>query len=231
MKSKTKLNYRRVSGFTVGILVSVLAIYILFIPQNSWMKAAGPMNIGHEELECEECHRPATGTVRQQLQANLQYALGNRDNLVDVKNLPVRNEDCVACHRRPKDNHPVFRFFEPRFKKARQKLQPQHCNSCHQEHSGKRVTMDPKNCVVCHKKLVLKKDGLDVSHKTIIKHKRWDTCMGCHDFHGNHKMKVTSRLLQMHPPRQITAYFDGADSPYSKEKKYSAKETRFDETQ
>jgi len=229
MQKHKRPNRRRAIGFLVGITLSVVALTILLVPQNSWMISAGTMNSGHEKLVCEKCHRAAQGTIRQQLQANVQYLLANRDKSVYIKRLPVSNDDCLVCHRRPKDNHPVFRFFEPRFKEARQKIQPQYCNSCHKEHSGKRVTMDPTSCVVCHEKLTLKKDSVDVSHKTIIKHKRWDTCMGCHDFHGNHKMKLKTKILQMLPQKRIVAYFDGKSSPYSTEKRFKAKETRLNE--
>jgi len=231
MKEKQKTsNHRRLVGFSIGVVISIAMLTMLLFPANNWMISAGPMNSGHENLECVECHQSAPGTVRQQLQANAQYLIGQRRVQADIKTLPVGNADCVACHRRPKDSHPVFRFFEPRFKKARQKLQPQHCNSCHKEHSGKRVTMNAQNCVVCHEKLILKKDTLDISHKSIIKHKRWDTCMGCHDFHGNHKMKTKTKFLQRHSTQEIVAYFDGTESPYSKEKRFKAKESRFDET-
>lgn len=224
-------NQRRFTGFALGSAISIAAVTSLLLPENNWMLSAGPMNSGHEDLKCAECHQDAPGTIRQQLQANAKYLIGMRKNSADIKTLPVLNNDCIACHRRPKDNHPVFRFFEPRFKKARQKLQPQYCNSCHKEHTGKRVTMDPENCVVCHEKLSLKKDTLNVSHKKIIKHKRWDTCMRCHDFHGNHKMKTKTKTLQMYPQETITAYFDGADSPYSSKKIYKAKESRFNDAQ
>lgn len=229
--AKNRRSKRRLVGFRIGVFASVMLVVVLSLPENNWMVSAGPMNTGHENLKCEECHQTAPGTIRQQLQANARFLIGLRTTSADIKTKPVGNSDCIACHQRPKDNHPVFRFFEPRFKKARQKLQPQYCNSCHKEHSGKRVTMDAESCIVCHEKLTLKKDILDVSHKIIIKRKRWDTCMGCHDFHGNHKMKIKTKILQIYPSYRIAAYFDGADTPYSKDKHFTAKETRFNEAQ
>ena len=133
MQKQKRPNKRRAIGFLVGITLSVAVLAFLLMPQNIWMISAGPMNTGHEKLDCEECHRAAQGTLRQQLQANMQYLLANRDKSVHITRLPVSNDDCLACHRRPKDNHPVFRFFEPRFKEARQKIQPQYCNSCHKD--------------------------------------------------------------------------------------------------
>lgn len=169
--------------------------------------------------------------MRQQLQANLQYFLGNRDSTVAVGHSPVSNDDCIACHRRPKDNHPVFRFLEPRFSNARRELAPQQCNSCHTEHSGRRVTMEIESCKTCHKKLELKKEPLKVSHKQLIKEKRWKTCLGCHDFHGNHKMKTETDMKKLVSQERIEAYFMGDSSPYSEHKKYKARESRFDASQ
>lgn len=130
------------------------------------------MNTGHEELECEDCHRKAKGTLRQQLQTSAKYLLGKQALSVDIGHENVKNEHCLACHRRPKDRHPVYRFLEPRFKDARNKIQPQYCNSCHQEHNGKRLTANPEYCEVCHGKLKLKKDPLDISHHKIVTEKR-----------------------------------------------------------
>ena len=43
---------------------------------------------------------------------------------------------------------------------------------------------------------------------------RWETCLGCHDFHGNHAMKAPRRLGDAIPSDQIQRYFDGGRSPY-----------------
>lgn len=204
-------------------------IIIFALPQNESMLSPGPMNPGHEEVACNECHLQADGSTRQQLQANLQYFLGNRAASVAIGHNPVNNADCLACHRRAKDNHPIFRFLEPRFSKARRDLAPHTCNSCHTEHRGRRVSMAVDACKICHKKLVLKKEPLKISHKQLIKKKRWETCLGCHDFHGNHEMKTETDLQQILSSQRIEEYFKDSKSPYSKDKKYKAKKSRFDE--
>lgn len=84
-------------------------------------------------------------------------------------------------------------------------------------------------CKTCHKKLELKKEPLKVSHKQLIEEKRWKTCLGCHDFHGNHKMKVETDLQKIVSAERIEAYFTDDSSPYSDQKKYQAKESRYDE--
>jgi len=222
-------NKRRIISFISAFIVSTIAMVALVLPQNESLLSPGPMNPGHEKLNCDECHLEAEGSSRQQIQANLQYLLGNRDNTVAVGHTSVSNDDCLACHRLPKDNHPVFRFLEPRFSKARRELAPQMCNSCHQEHRGQRVNMAIDSCKTCHKKLELKKEPLKISHKQLIKEKRWKTCLGCHDFHGNHEMKTETDLKKLLTTERIEAYFKDSKSPYSENKKYKAKESRYDE--
>ena len=109
---------------------------------------------------------------------------------VDFGHQPVTNATCLECHDRPNDRHPVFRFFEPRFAEAREQIQPQYCLSCHLEHSGKRVTtFEITSCVHCHKDITLNHDPTTISHEDLIEAGQWESCLGCHDFHGNHVMK------------------------------------------
>lgn len=118
----------------------------------------------------------------------------------------------------------VFRFVEPRFAEARAKLQPQFCLSCHLEHRGRRATLSTTTyCEVCHRETKLNKDPLDVSHADLIVLERWETCLGCHDFHGNHVMKTRTVLAETLPTAEIRNYFKGAPPPYAKTKRYKAK--------
>jgi len=229
MKKSRQASNRRTVGFISAVIISSVTIVALALPQNEIVLSPGPMNPGHEEIVCQECHLEAEGSTRQQIQANLQYFLGNRESSVAVGHRPVSNDDCIACHRRPKDNHPVFRFLEPRFSKARRDLAPQECNSCHTEHMGRRVSMEIDSCRTCHKKLELKKEPLKISHKQLIREKRWKSCLGCHDFHGNHKMKTATKLNMALSTSVIENYFRDSKSPYSEQKKYRAKESRYDE--
>ena len=143
---------------------------------------------------------------------------------MDFGHQVVTNENCLACHERPNDRHPVYRFLEPRFLKAREALSPQFCVSCHAEHKGQRVTRTEIDyCVNCHKKTRLRKDPLDVSHERLIALKRWESCLGCHDFHGNHMMKTAKTVEAIIPAEKIRAYFQGGASPYGTERRYKAK--------
>ena len=59
--------------------------------------------------------------------------------------------------------------------------------------------------------------------QSLIDAGEWDSCMGCHDFHGNHLMTTREKLSEVIPPGQILAYFRGGVSPYSPDKKFTAR--------
>jgi ribosomal protein L37AE/L43A len=181
------------------------------------------MNAGHENMQCEYCHLSDNGSLRQQLQANIQYLLGNRSAPVETGFADVGNKACASCHSRPRDNHPVYRFNEPKFKKARETLQPHQCISCHREHTGKRVTRDPEFCKHCHEKLTIRNDKTSTPHSVLVREKRWTTCLGCHDFHGNYQMKLRIDLSMALASNRIKQYFEGGPPPWSNNKKFRAR--------
>lgn len=222
---------RRRVGASVGCVLSGSVLLALFVPGNERFSAPGPMNRGHENMACENCHRPAPGTLRQQLQANARYLLGLRETPVDFGERNVVNEDCLACHERPFDRHPVARFVEPRFSDARAAIAPQFCESCHREHSGVRVTASIDYCAHCHGDIALKNDPLDVPHTQLAEQNSWATCLGCHDFHGNHVASPALQLSAAVAPPHITAYFEGGASYYPAElRKPALKELPSDES-
>lgn len=57
----------------------------------------GPLNTGHEKQACNECHEQATGSFRQQIQANISYLMGKRKELVALNLSSADNKDCLAC--------------------------------------------------------------------------------------------------------------------------------------
>lgn len=213
-------------GLAVGIVVGILVTAVLVLPGQETLHARGPMNTGHEELSCDSCHLQAAGTIRQQLQANTRYRIGWRDAPVDFGLQRVDNRVCLDCHERPDDRHPVFRFNEPRFAEARAAIAPQTCTSCHLEHTGRRITIEQGYCRQCHGDLEMAADPLDVSHAELVAAERWLTCLGCHDFHGNHERTTPELLTEVLPPSTVQDYFDGAPSPYSEIKLYPAKRER-----
>ncbi|MGR9046587.1 MAG: cytochrome c3 family protein [Gammaproteobacteria bacterium] len=183
------------------------------------------MNTGHEKVKCSSCHKKAIGTARQQIQATMRFILAQRDRPADFGYKAVDNELCLYCHDRPNDRHPVYRFLEPRFLKARESLSPERCVSCHAEHNGRRVTLTEIGyCSHCHKKTKLRNDPLDVPHDKLIVLKLWDSCLGCHDFHGNHIRQTPKTVDQIISNEEIYVYFEGGSSPYGNERHYKAKQ-------
>jgi Cytochrome c3 len=210
-------------GLTVGALIGAAVTLALSRPGAEHFHARGPMNSGHGDVRCESCHRSAPGTLRQQLQADARYLVGVRAHPADFGRQPVDNAACLACHDRPNDRHPVFRFNEPRFAEARRAIAPNRCTSCHLEHQGIRVTRAGTFCVNCHKDLRLKVDPLDVPHVELIAAGRWESCLRCHDFHGNHRMTTPRTIAAALPLSRVADYLAGGASPYPMPPIYPAK--------
>ena len=211
-------------GYRLGVVLGLALMVILFVPaQQSWL-TRGPANIGHESLGCQDCHQPAPGSIRQQLQANVRYWLGQRTTPVDFGHQSVTNSACFTCHDNPKDRHPVDRFTEPRFAEVRALIHPEQCVSCHREHQGVRVTnVEPTYCQHCHQEITLANDPLDVPHSKLIADQNWSSCLTCHDYHSNHDMQLPTRLAAAPDPAQIVRYFQGGPSPYPGKTFYPAK--------
>jgi hypothetical protein len=156
------------------------------------------------------------------LQANARTLFGLRTSYVDFGMRAVQNGDCRSCHDRPDDHHPVYRFLEPRFAEARAALEPQACTSCHGEHTGRRATVEPTACRHCHADIELQRDPISTSHAELAELGAWDTCLGCHDFHGNHAITVPTALSDAASPASIERYLAGGASPYSGEIRHPA---------
>lgn len=211
---KTSLDRHQKIAYRVGLGVcAVIAIGMALPLVRSW-SVPGPPNTGHAAVACEECHDPAPGSLRQQLQANVRYWLGLRQAGVPFRTQPVDNDDCLDCHANPGDLHPVYRFEEPRFAAARTALSAQRCSGCHGSHRGLRVAIEIQDCRHCHGELALREDPLDVSHASLVDAGRWETCLGCHDFHGNHDFEPPEKVAQAIDPATLEAYLEGGPSPY-----------------
>lgn len=184
------------------------------------------MNTGHEKLKCSDCHTTANGTLRQQLQANSRYLTGLSNEPVAFGFKTVDSTICADCHKRADDDHPIYRFKEPKYADIQQKIQADQCNSCHREHSNRRVTVKLQFCRHCHDRLKITNDTISTPHADLVDADKWDSCMGCHDYHGNHKMTLRTDVSNIIPVTTINHYFQAADSPYSQHKKYRAKDRR-----
>ncbi len=205
---------RRRIGIVSGLVVGALSVGWLGADGNAQLHAPGPMNTSHDTLDCEACHEAAPGTLRQQLQTAARGALGG-DVEVDVGFRAVTSARCRACHQRADDRHPIGRFLEPRFAEVREKLQPEECASCHREHRGARITVGETTfCRHCHAELAIEHDPVDVSHRQLVAMGRWESCLGCHDYHGNHRLASPRRLGEAIAVERIETYFEGGESPY-----------------
>lgn len=212
-------------GYIAGLLAAAIGLGLLLADDHADWHSPGPANSGHEKLSCTDCHRRAEGSARQQIQANLKQQMGLRQQDAYFQFNPVINQHCLDCHDRPNERHPVQRFNEPRFAEAREKLHPERCVSCHAEHQGVRVTQQNTGfCRHCHEEFSLKHDTISIPHQTLAKQQRWQTCLGCHDFHGNHKMALPTEVGKEISPNRITEYFKGAASPFPGQIIHKAKE-------
>ncbi|WP_425071472.1 hypothetical protein [Sagittula sp. S175] len=182
--------------------------------------SSGPIQQGHASLACQACHDPAPGTLRQQMQVLA------RGTPVDVGFSPVNSAICADCHDRPADRHPIHRFNEPRFRKALDTVQANTCLGCHSEHENRRLhRADTGFRAACHADLTLKRDPLDVPHVTLVKQDNWQSCLTCHDFHGNHAHSPQTRMQAAFPLEAVNAYFADGPSPYGL-KPLTAKDAR-----
>ncbi|TXH66635.1 MAG: hypothetical protein E6Q88_11600 [Lysobacteraceae bacterium] len=203
----------RRSAYLTGAALALLPLALL-APALARYVPNYDHNPGHEEIECVECHTRAPGSTRQQLQAKARLLLGLRDDDSAFGMSPVRNNVCIACHENPDDRHPAHRFLEPRFAEAREALAPHECVSCHREHVGTRLSrVDTGFCESCHQDLAVKDDPTRPTHEALIREGRWNTCLTCHDFHGNHAHQPPQDLRRALTPEALSAYLAKGGSP------------------
>ena len=205
-------------AFIVALPIFLGAGMILAVGQHGAMEK-GNLIAGHTELACVDCHKEQPGTLRQEIQANLKYALGQRETFVPIGYHAADTATCLDCHTRKNDRHPVYRFQEPRFTQAVAQIDARDCLSCHTEHEGQRVSLDDTGfCVACHTDLTLKSDPLNIPHTTLIAQKDWNSCLGCHDFHGNHAYTVPTHTQDQFSAQDIADYLGAGPDPYAPSK-------------
>ena len=210
--------YIRWIGVVFMVPVAILAVLLFQTPQRMAALAHGPLISEHEGISCQACHSKSPGSLRQQIQAKVHYQLGWRSNTVDFAFAPATSSECLACHQRPNDRHPIYRFQEPRFESALDKVQATSCLGCHLEHSGQMASTPSDFCAACHAELRVKNDPATPSHAALIKDNAWGTCLQCHDFHGNHLHRTPTDLTRAYDLDAIRAYLISGPSPYSDKK-------------
>ena len=217
------LRKRQFIGGIIGVIVGAFTFYFLTLKSSEEYISLGPMNSGHTDLSCVTCHADAKGNLMQQVQSNFEHSVGARETGVFFGTQDVSVDNCLSCHDRPNDRHPTHRFSEPRFSDAIKVINATTCITCHTEHKGERITLsslDINYCMNCHQDLEVEDDPLDISHKDLISKESWNTCIQCHDFHGNHTYEVPDKLRDTIPLQTIDAYLKGGDDPYGTNKKY-----------
>ncbi len=224
MAQKVTLPKLRMIAIITAIPITLLGVIVLFTDQADHLVAHGPIQAGHENVDCVGCHIPSAGSYRQQIQANILYAIGQRETPVDFGYAPVASAQCLDCHERKYERHPIYRFREPRFAKALETVNATSCLGCHSEHNDQRAFVEIDYCKACHADLIVKNDPIDVPHKTLLAQDSWGTCLGCHDFHGNHPVKAPLKIQEAHSIEDIRAYLNAGPSPYGDIKSYKAKE-------
>ena len=202
---------KRRAVILLALTVTLACLFSLSLPHNERWLSPGGSNDCHPTLACVGCHQPAAGTTRQQIQANVKHWLGQRKTGADLHTATIGNEDCLACHQSANDVHPTHRFLEPRFAAARAAIEPQNCRGCHSEHSGKLVEVNGNYCLHCHHTLQIIDDPVTPSHASLIQTQRFETCLQCHDYHGNHQHQAPHKLTDAQPLKRIQAYLDGED--------------------
>jgi len=215
------LRRRQFFGGIVGLFLGAAIFFFFTLDSSEEYLSLGPMNNGHGDLSCVTCHADANGNLSQQIQSNLQHMVAMRSKGVDFGTQDVTVNNCLECHDRPNDRHPTYRFTEPRFKEAMSKINATTCITCHAEHNGQRVTIAKLDyCMNCHQDLEVENDPVDIPHTSLIANAQWSTCIQCHDFHGNHKYKVPTKLKDTIPLSVIQAYARGGEDPFGDDKKY-----------
>lgn len=206
----------RYKTYLMAALLAMLPLLMLWPhPQVDAAKPHGLANVGHQDLKCTDCHAENPASVRQVMQAKVKSWLGLRQTGAHFGSQPITTNTCTQCHQNPDDRHATNRFLEPRFSDARSAIGAHQCISCHREHNAQRVVLQTTGfCLHCHQDMKLEKDPAQPSHRELIDSRRWNTCLQCHDYHGNHVAKVPERLIDAVELAKIQKYLDQGESPY-----------------
>ena len=78
-------------------------------------------------------------------------------------------------------------------------------------------------CKHCHEDVEIHNDPLDVKHDFLIQTGQWNTCLQCHDFHGNHIFEVPKKMKDTIPQKVVKAYYEGGSDPYGDVKEFIAR--------
>jgi len=91
-KNKKQLFSNKRMSLVMGLIFGLIMIGFFTSPSNEIYLSKGDCNIGHENLECNDCHKEAPGTTRQQLQAKVKYWLSTNESNPTIGLNPVDNK-------------------------------------------------------------------------------------------------------------------------------------------
>ncbi|MHC4935855.1 MAG: hypothetical protein ACYTGJ_06525 [Planctomycetota bacterium] len=206
---------RRQAPWLFGLAASLVVLLALTADSGQAWRSPGGQGDMHDNRECGLCHEPAPGTLRQQVQANIQYWLGNRDTPAAIGTIPVTDTACLDCHRMPWDEHPINDFLDPSYAEERELFGPHTCAGCHDHHSGVNLTISGDYCRHCHEEIDEPDPPTRPTHQRLVADGRWETCLQCHDFHGSHLHDAPLDLTDAASVERVLRYLDGVEeSPY-----------------
>jgi len=80
-------------------------------------------------------------------------------------------------------------------------------------------------CVTCHSGMEVREDRTTPTHAALAAEERWDTCLRCHDFHGNHHHEWPESLEEAFGGREVLRHLDSG-APLYGEKREPARTSR-----
>ncbi len=156
-------------GIWIALSVGLIIVLSLSFPSSKSFNAnasvflPGRTTHGHHQIEmqCTSCHDPFGG---------------------------VQDDACLKCHQEElkasRDTHPKSKFDDPAKAVLLEKINAQHCLTCHKEHVPGQthpmgVTVPLDYCLYCHEGIAEERP----SHKGLA----FQSCSasGCHNYHDN----------------------------------------------
>ena len=205
-------------SYLLGSIAILVFICTHWLYNDTPFSTMGNTIRGHEQLHCADCHEESPGTVRQQIQAKIQFWLGNRGDIA-WQHSPINNKTCTDCHDQSDNVHASHLFLESKYEAQRAEFAPEQCVSCHQEHRNNRVNIQSMTfCSECHNDMQLETDSLkppsSPTHDELVQANDWSSCLGCHDYHGNHIRETPIMYSERIPIQDIRTYIHNGNAIY-----------------
>ena len=73
-------------------------------------------------------------------------------------------------------------------------------------------------CSTCHSDLGAIDKPIQPTHPELVAGERWDTCMRCHDYHGNHVREAPRTLEEAFDGRTVLRHLDSGAPLYGEKR-------------